>query len=234
MGAIPWVGQDIVELLWGGLNKLLLLMIEEPYDNDVILQILLIAGTFTNLEVIYDCIFLFTNSYIGVKSITISGQPAGVRSKYTCSEASQRLNAGDLSFAYLVGLIEGDGWFTVTKKGKYILYELGIELNIKDLLGVGIVSFRERKGGFKKVCLRVRNKSHLINFILPIFDKYLLLSNKQYDYLRFKDALLSGITLYEDLPNWEYTRPTNPLNSVEFILSVPYFSAWNNHQPFQG
>ena len=64
MGAIPWVGQDIVELLWGGLNKLLLLMIEEPYDNDVILQILLIAGTFTNLEVIYDCIFLFTNSYI--------------------------------------------------------------------------------------------------------------------------------------------------------------------------
>jgi ubiquinol-cytochrome c reductase cytochrome b subunit len=86
------------------------------------------------------------------------------------------------------------------------MYELGIELSIKDvqliykikdLVGLGIVSFRERKGGFKKVCLRVRNKSHLINFILPIFDKYPLLSNKQYDYLRFKDALLSGITLYE-------------------------------------
>ncbi|KAG0632548.1 the structure and Dna recognition of A bifunctional homing endonuclease and group I intron splicing factor [Tuber brumale] len=126
-----------------------------------------------------------------------------------------------LYYAYLVGLIEGDG--------KYVLYELGIELNIKDvqliykikdLLGVGIVSFRERKGGFKKVCLRVRNKSHLINLILPIFDKYPLLSNKQYDYLRFKDALLSGITLYEYLPNWEYTRPTNPLNSVEFILKA--------------
>lgn len=138
-----------------------------------------------------------------------------------------------LYYAYLVGLIEGDGWFTVTKKGKYVMYELGIELSIKDvqlihkikyLLGLGIVSFRERKGGFKKVCLRVRNKSHLINLILPIFDKYPLLSNKQYDYLRFKDALLSGITLYEDLP--KYTRLTNPLNSVEFILSVPYFSAW--------
>jgi len=135
--------------------------------------------------------------------------------------------------AYLVGLIEEDGWFSVTKKGKYVMYELGIELSIKDvqliykikdLLGVGIVSFRERKGGFKKVCLRVRNKSHLINFLLPIFDKYPLLSNKQYDYLRFKYALLSGITLYENLPH--YTRPTNPLNSVEFILSVPYFSAW--------
>lgn len=40
-------------------------------------------------------------------------------------EAIQRLNAGDLVFAYLVGLIEGDGWFSVTKNGKYIKYEFG-------------------------------------------------------------------------------------------------------------
>lgn len=31
-------------------------------------------------------------------------------------EAIQRLNAGDPVFAYLVGLIEGDGWFSVTLK----------------------------------------------------------------------------------------------------------------------
>ena len=32
----------------------------------------------------------------------------------------------------LVGLFEGDGYFTITKKkkGKYITYELGIELSI--------------------------------------------------------------------------------------------------------
>jgi LAGLIDADG endonuclease len=76
----------------------------------------------------------------------------------------------------------------------------------------------------------------LINIILPIFDKFPLLSNKQFDFLRFKEALLSGITFFEDLPN--YTRPTNPLNSVNknnpdlpkegglaAILSVPYFSS---------
>jgi ubiquinol-cytochrome c reductase cytochrome b subunit len=112
------------------------------------------------------------------------------------------------------------------------LYELGIELEIrdvqlihkiKDLLGVGIISFRKRKGGSKMVCLRIRKKSHLINQILPIFDKYPLLSNKQYDYLRFRHALLSGIILYEDLP--EYTRPLSPLNSEKSILSAAYFPA---------
>lgn len=208
-------------------------MIEEPYDSDVVLQILFIAGISSILEVVYNYKLLFYNILIAVKSATTRGQSAGVRSKSTSFEASQRLNTRDLTLAYLVGLIEGDGWFTVTKKGKYVLYELGIELSIRDvqliykikeLLGVGVVSFRERKGGHKKVVLRVRKKSHLIDVILPIFDKYPMLSNKQYDYLRFKDALLSGITHYEDLP--EYSRPTSPLNSVESILSVPYFSAW--------
>lgn len=64
----------------------------------------------------------------------------------------------------------------------------------------------------------------MIDVILPIFDRYPMFSNKQYDYLRFKHGLLSGIIHYEDLP--EYSRPTSPLNSVESILSVPYFSAW--------
>ena len=111
------------------------------------------------------------------------------------------------------------------------MYEFGIELSIRDvqliykikeLLGVGVVIFREIKG-HKKVMLIVRKKSHLIDVILPIFDKYPMFSNKQYDYLRLKHGLLSGITHYEDLP--KYSRPTSPLNSVESILSVPYFSA---------
>lgn len=42
-------------------------------------------------------------------------------------EAIQRLNAGDLVFAYLAGLIEGDGWFSVAKNGKYVKYELELK-----------------------------------------------------------------------------------------------------------
>jgi ubiquinol-cytochrome c reductase cytochrome b subunit len=136
-----------------------------------------------------------------------------------------------LVYAYLVGLFEGDGFFTITKKGKYLAYELGIELSIKDvqliykiknLLGIGVVSFRKREE-IEMVSLRIRNKDHLKKFIVPIFDKYPMFSNKQLDYLRFKDALLSGIIYSENLP--EYVRDSKAINSIESITNASYFTA---------
>ena len=224
MSAIPWVGQDIVEFLWGGLNT------DEPHCGDVMLKTLLNAGKSPNLGFAYD-LFLILISIIYVKIAMTWRQSAGVRSIHT-SEASQRLHAGDLAYAYLVGLFEGDGYFSITKKGKYLTYELGIELSIRDvqliykiknLLGVGIVSFRKRKD-IEMVALRIRDKEHLKNFILPIFDKYPMFYNKQYDYLRFKSALISGIIYSEYLP--VYTRSNQPINSIESILNASYFSAW--------
>ena len=147
-------------------------------------------------------------------------------------ESPQRLHAGDLTQAYLVGLFEGDGFFSISKKGKYLTYELGIELSIRDaqliyklkrLLGVGVVSFRKR-GPIEMVTLRIRDKDHLKKIILPIFDKYPMFSNKQYDYLRFRDALLSGIIYSADLP--EYSRSNEPLNTVDSIINTFYFPAW--------
>ena len=166
-----------------------------------------------------------------MKIAMTGGKSAGVRSLHT-SEASQRLHAGDLLYAYLVGLFEGDGYFTITKKGKYLTYELGIELSIKDvqliykiknILGVGSVSFRKRNE-VEMVALRIRDKNHLKNFIIPIFDKYPMFSNKQYDYLRFRNALISGIIYSNDLP--EYSRSSKSLISIESIINAPYFSAW--------
>ena len=202
---------------------------DEPHYGNVVLKILLNAGKSPNLGFAYD-LFLILISIIYVKIAMTWRQSAGVRSIHT-SEASQRLHAGDLAYAYLVGLFEGDGYFSITKKGKYLTYELGIELSIRDvqliykiknLLGVGIVSFRKRKD-IEMVALRIRDKEHLKNFILPIFDKYPMFSNKQYDYLRFKSALISGIIYSESLP--VYTRSNQPINSIESILSASYFSA---------
>lgn len=225
ISAIPWIGQDVVEFIWGGLKTV------EPHYGDVMLKILLNAGKSPNLGFAYDLLFIILISIIYVKIAMTGGQSAGVRSLHT-SEASQRLHAGDLTYAYLVGLFEGDGYFSITKKGKYLTYELGIELSIKDvqliykikdILGVGKVSFRKRND-IEMVSLRIRDKNHLKDFILPIFDKYPMLSNKQYDYLRFKDALLSKIIYSDDLP--EYTRSNESINSVESIINTPYFSAW--------
>ncbi|KAF1839812.1 uncharacterized protein K460DRAFT_164597 [Cucurbitaria berberidis CBS 394.84] len=193
------------------------------------LKILLNAGKSPNLGFAYD-LFLILTTIIYVKIALTWGQSAGVRSIHT-SEASQRLHAKDLSYAYLVGLFEGDGYFTVTKKGKYLAYELGVELSIKDvqliykiknLLGVGVVRFRTRNE-IEMVSLRIRKKDHLKEFIIPIFDKYPMFSNKQLDYLRFKDALLYGTIYSEDLP--KYIRDSKPINSIESITSASYFPA---------
>lgn len=97
---------------------------------------------------------------------------------------------------------------------------------IKNILGVGVVGFRIRKG-ISMVYLRVRKKHHLIaNFVLPIFYNYPLFSNKQYDYLRLRHAILSNLVFYDDIP--QYIRPTSEsLNSIESIgINAPYFSAW--------
>lgn len=194
------------------------------------LKILLNAGKSPILGFAYGLFFIIM-LLIGVKIAMTGRKSAGVRSIHT-SKASQRLHAGDLIYAYLVGLFEGDGYFTITKKGKYLTYELGIELSIKDvqliykiknILGVGMVSFRKRNE-IEMVALRIRNKDHLKNFILPIFDKYPMYSNKQYDYLRFRNLLLSDIIYSENLP--EYIRSNQPINSIESIINTPYFSAW--------
>ena len=224
MSAIPWIGQDIVEFIWGGLN------IDEPHYGDVVLKILLNAGTSPSLGFAYG-LFLVIISITTVKIAMTWRKPAGVRSLHTL-EASQRLHAGDLTYAYLVGLFEGDGFFSITKKGKYLTYELGIELSIRDvqliykikkILGIGVVSFRNRNG-IEMVSLRIRNKNHLKNIIIPIFDKYPMFSNKQYDYLRFRDGLITGIIYSENLT--EYIINDVNLHSVEFIINTHYFSAW--------
>jgi len=102
MSAIPWVGQDIVEFLWGGLNT------DEPHCGDVMLKILLNAGNSPNLGFAYDIFFMFT-TIIYVKIAMTWRQSAGVRSLHT-SEASQRLHAGDLYYAYLVGFFFFKKW----------------------------------------------------------------------------------------------------------------------------
>ena len=50
-----------------------------------------------------------------------------------------------------------------------------------------------------------------------------MFSNKQYDYLRFKDALLSSIILSADLPT--YSRSNDSLNTVDSIINTFYFPA---------
>lgn len=231
VSAVPWIGQDIVEFLWGGLYT------DEPQYGNILLKILLNAGKSSILGLAYD-LFLVILLIINVKIAMTWRQSAGVsmklRKNISTLDASQRLHAGDLTYAYIVGLFEGKGFFSIKKRGKYLVYEFGIELSIKDakliyklknLLGVGVVKIRNIKGcDVKMISLRIKNKNHLKSFILPIFDKYPMFSNKQYDYLRFKNALISDI-IYS-INFIEYPTNNEPLNNIKSITNTYYFPAW--------
>jgi hypothetical protein len=153
------------------------------------------------------------------------------------------------------------------------MYEFGLEVSIRDiqliykikkLLGVGTVYIRNKskssenldiestllsKNIRNNVIFRIRNKSHLKNIILPIFDKYPMITNKQYDYIRFKSTLLSNIIYSNEL--LPYIRPHSfsppqpemgcygsklsiyalnsqdgkSSNKIERILNISYFPA---------
>jgi Cytochrome C and Quinol oxidase polypeptide I/LAGLIDADG endonuclease len=111
-------------------------------------------------------------------------------------KASQRLNTKDIQ--WLIGFTDGDGCITMYKEKKYInnwRYEYTISLQIKDIrllykikkiLGCGII----RK--YNNIAIfTVKKIKHLIYKIIPLFDKYpLLTAKKRLVYLNFRNSLL--------------------------------------------
>ena len=252
--AIPFVGNDIVSWLWGGFN------IEDPYYSNIILNksvlcwniFIWIINYYIIQLIIYNNIIWNKNNivkifiirrklaviniYIYIKLI-IQRLYSYYINNTIIYDKNHKLNTDNPIYAYIVGLFEGDGWITISKKGKYLLYELGIEIHIRDIqllykikniLGIGKVTIKKLKikdGTIKEICkFNVRNKNHLKNIIIPIFNKYPILTNKHYDYLYFKDNLLKDIKYYNDLSY--YLRPIKPFNTLEDILNKNYFSSW--------
>nr|AOO35689.1 LAGLIDADG homing endonuclease [Dunaliella salina] len=135
---------------------------------------------------------------------------------------------------WLVGFVEGDGCFSVNKNGKYVKHEFAIEIHISDIKllykmksilgGYGSITTRKRDNT-ELARLKISSKADLKKVILPIFDKYGMLTSKQYDYLFFKSCLLQNITYYEHLPIYERPKLT-PFNKIKDILNLYYFDAW--------
>lgn len=108
----------------------------------------------------------------------IKSQSAGTKYKFT---VPQRLHTDKLVYAYLVGLIEADGWFCYSKNRAHITFEVGMGLHsrdtkllyrIKELLGFGNIRPVNKKMGFV-----IRKKEHLKQ-VIQIFDEYSMFTNK--------------------------------------------------------
>jgi hypothetical protein len=154
----------------------------------------------------------------------------------------QRLNEEHLNGKYsnrssfeqwLVGFTDGDGNFSITHQGdkwglSYKLaqsrYNLRILYYIKKELGVGSVTKDGTKGQ-----LFIRDRKTIESVIIPIFDKYPLLTSKYFDYIRFKKALaiLNNVNLNKTAKDLELLRlknykiPTNYLSPVWNNASLP-------------
>lgn len=85
----------------------------------------------------------------------------------------------------------------------------------------------------------VRKKKDLINIILPIFEKYPMLSNKAFQFFRFKTVLLANLIYFEQMQHYlestDYLRmllmfsdiQANVLESLKNEKTVPnYFKHW--------
>ena len=213
--------------------------------------------------ILYAIIYVIYYSYYTIgKSITkyimyvkmyISWrQPAWLVNKRLFT-SYQRLNGEHLNKNYsidfeqwLVGFTDGDGNFHIAKQkvGERIKWNLSFKwtqssyngrvLNyIKKELKVGSIT----KDG-NKLQYFIRDKKVIEDTIIPIFDKYPLLTTKYFDYVKFKKALmLLNSTLSTDQkdlelqklkdlkPNSNYISPawknaSLPLTNVESINNV--------------
>ena len=130
---------------------------------------------------------------------------------------------------WLVGMTDGDGCFHIAyQNGKWNLvykialsrYNLRALYYIKKELGVGSVGKDNTKGQF-----RIRDRKILFKVIFPIFDKFPLLTSKQFDYLKLKKAygILEDINLSKNEKDkylFEIKNESLPVNYIS--------NAWNN------
>lgn len=130
---------------------------------------------------------------------------------------------------WLVGFTDGDGTFSIylgANNKITLIYQIGQSIYnlrilnfIKRQLGVGSISI-DKKRSFAQ--FRIRDKKTLESVIFPIFDKYPLLTSKQYNYLNFKKAY--SILSNEKLSNVEKVKLIKlslPLRDEGVGINIP-------------
>jgi hypothetical protein len=134
---------------------------------------------------------------------------------------------------WLVGFTDGDGNFHISHQGtgtstKWTLgykltqsgYNLRILNYIKKELKVGSIT----KDG-TKVQYFIRDRKILETILIPIFDKYPLLTTKHFDYVKFKKALaiLNNISMSKEEKNLKLLAVKDTKPNKDYLSPV-----WNN------
>ena len=138
-------------------------------------------------------------------------------------------NSKDWFEQWLVGMTDGDGTFVIAyQNGKWSLvykialsrYNMRALYFIKKELGIGSVT----KDGTKGQIL-IRDRKKLAKYIFPIFDKYSLLTSKQFNYEELKKAyfILEDVNLNKEEKYKLLTELKNKTIPENYIST-----AWKN------
>ncbi len=196
--------------------------------------------TYTNLVIgllFYPCYNMYLYAIaifkVIINSVSIIKNPSETQRNAFSSGRVRAIKNSTKFEEWLVGITDGDGtfYFAKTKKGIWTFsfqisqsnYNLRLLHYIKSMLGVGSVSTTNAKDNTAHY--RVRNIQHIIQYILPIFDTYPLLTSKYFNYDLFKKAIL--IMNDPSLSNEEKDEKISYLKAE--CLPDNYISpAWNN------
>jgi len=136
---------------------------------------------------------------LAVKMFLTRGQSAWGKLNYS-TYSHQRLNVmqpnDEWFLQWLVGMTDGDGSFSILRQGdKWNLtfkisqntYNLRVLYYIKNQLGIGKISVESNR---HMASFRIRDIRLLGSVIIPIFEKYPLLTTKYFNYDKFKQAYI--------------------------------------------
>lgn len=170
------------------------------------------------ISFITNCLTIITNSSETTRSVFQRGN-----TNYCASQED---------YQWVVGVTDGDGtfYFNVTSKGYWTFtfkvgqsnYNLRLLYHIKKILGVGSVSVY--KNGSNDAEYRVRDIKHIIQYVLPIFDTFPLLTSKYFNYIKFREAILI-------INNNDFTKEQkyNIISKIKLrVIPANYYSpAWS-------
>jgi len=209
MGAIPWVGQDIVEfqnttewLIIASILPVLTQILKEKAELPVI-------GTISPKVHINRKIRLTEAEYLSIPTSFL---------------------------AFLVGFIEGDGYIQITRTEKgYITIKLTISIHLNDIsilnyihsvLKIGIIkSFPHHKS---PTCKLIINKTELQEVLFPLllYHKiFFLTETRRVQFDKAMDILMNNIKMYSaipEIPKVVFKLPANPIDYV----NLSFFKNW--------
>lgn len=230
-----WTLKNDRELFYGDIKKSKFFSMREPLLVYIILNNILHV-------VHYSCLIMVLNLNSTYVKMCMSWRQCAWLVNKRLFTSHQRLNEERLNVKntnralfeqWLVGFTDGDGNFHISHQGTgtSIKWTLGYKLAqseynsrilnyIKKELKVGSIT---RDG--TKVQYFIRDRKVIETIILPIFDKYPLLTTKYFDYLKLKNALavLNKTSLTKEEQNVKLFAIKNSTPNKDYMCP-----AWNN------